>query len=186
MPLQEVLPKYRQVTQAYFSAVTALGMRLLRLLALALDLPAEHFDPMFSKPMLFLRPLHYAPRKSHPDQVRIGTCSSSAGSGSRLFSHFVMCPVVSCRCSNFTARAIGVHPDGTLLQGIFGAGAHSDYGMLTLLKTDQHPGLQIWSKGQFVDVPPRDGMFIVNLGDMLERWPYRPSSMVAVLLPCIP
>ena len=58
-----------------------------------------------------------------------------------------------------------------LLQGIFGAGAHSDYGMLTLLKTDQHPGLQIWSKGQFVDVPPRDGMFIVNLGDMLERWP---------------
>ncbi|CAK0779497.1 hypothetical protein CVIRNUC_004789 [Coccomyxa viridis] len=121
-PAQEVLPKYKQVTQAYFSAVTALGMRLLRLLALALELPAEHFDPMFSKPMLFLRPLHYAPRKSHPDQ------------------------------------------------GIFGAGAHSDYGMLTLLKTDQHPGLQIWSKGQFVDVPPRDGMFIVNLGDMLERW----------------
>ena len=69
-----------------------------------------------------------------------------------------------------------------LLQGIFGAGAHSDYGMLTLLKTDQHPGLQIWSKGHFVDVPPRDGMFIVNLGDMLERWPYRPPTW----LQCFP
>ncbi len=54
-------------------------------------------------------------------------------------------------------------------QGIFGAGAHSDYGMLTLLKTDEHPGLQIWSGGKFVDVPPRPGTFIVNLGDMLER-----------------
>ena len=41
--------------------------------------------------------------------------------------------------------------------------------MLTLLKTDEHPGLQIWSGGRFVDVPPRPGTFIVNLGDMLER-----------------
>jgi isopenicillin N synthase-like dioxygenase len=41
--------------------------------------------------------------------------------------------------------------------------------MLTLLKTDDHPGLQIWSGGSFVDVPPKHGTFIVNLGDMLER-----------------
>lgn len=27
--------------------------------------------------------------------------------------------------------------------GVFGAGAHSDYGMLTLLKTDDVPGLQV-------------------------------------------
>ena len=49
--------------------MTALGMRLLRLLALALDLPPEHFHPMFSRPMLFLRPLHYIPRKSQPEQA---------------------------------------------------------------------------------------------------------------------
>ena len=41
--------------------------------------------------------------------------------------------------------------------------------MLTLLKTDEQPGLQIWLDGRFVDVPPRSGTFIVNLGDMLER-----------------
>ena len=57
------------MTEAYFGAVRALGMRLIRLLALALDLPPEHFAPMFSKPMLYLRPLHYAPRKSDPKQV---------------------------------------------------------------------------------------------------------------------
>lgn len=67
--MQNVLPDYRSVTTAYFNAVTALGMRLLRLLALALDLPPEHFHPMFSRPMLFLRPLHYARRTSQPDQV---------------------------------------------------------------------------------------------------------------------
>lgn len=97
MRLQEVLPEYKQVTQAYFSAVTALGMHLLRLLALALDLPAEHFDPMFGKPMLFLRPLHYAPRTSHPDQVRVGSRSSSACAGSRLFSHVLVCSLFQHR-----------------------------------------------------------------------------------------
>ena len=66
---QELLPEFRRVTEAYFGAVTALGMRLLRLLALALDLPPEHFHPMFSKPMLFLRPLHYIARKSQPEQA---------------------------------------------------------------------------------------------------------------------
>ena len=55
------------------------------------------------------------------------------------------------------------------MQGVFGAGAHSDYGMLTLLRTDQKPGLQILSQGQFMDVAPKQGTFIVNLGDLLER-----------------
>ena len=71
MMTQDVLPDYRSVTTAYFSAVTALGMRLLRLLALALDLLPEHFHPAFTRPMLFLRPLHYALRRSQPDQAHI-------------------------------------------------------------------------------------------------------------------
>jgi len=55
--------------------------------------------------------------------------------------------------------------------GIYGCGAHSDYGMITLLLTDDHPGLQIFTKEQrWVDVSPKRGAFIVNLGDMLERW----------------
>jgi isopenicillin N synthase-like dioxygenase len=49
---------------------------------------------------------------------------------------------------------------------------HSDYGMITLLLTDENPGLQIQLKdsGDWVDVPFRKNAFIVNLGDMLERW----------------
>jgi isopenicillin N synthase-like dioxygenase len=59
--------------------------------------------------------------------------------------------------------------------GIYGTGAHSDYGLITLLATDDVPGLQICRDKTAVpqvweDVPPMKGAYIVNLGDMLERW----------------
>ncbi|WJX28009.1 hypothetical protein P8452_16777 [Trifolium repens] len=57
----------------------------------------------------------------------------------------------------------------------YAAGAHTDYGLITLLATDDVPGLQI-CKNKYAkpriweDMPPLKGAFIVNLGDMLERW----------------
>lgn len=54
--------------------------------------------------------------------------------------------------------------------GVFGAGAHTDYGLITLLSTDENPGLQIFLQGEWIDVPPRADAFIVNIGDMGERW----------------
>ena len=55
--------------QAYWDAVERLGMQLIALLAEALGLDVEAFLKLFDKPMLFLRPLHYSPVKSVPDQV---------------------------------------------------------------------------------------------------------------------
>ncbi|KAG6385713.1 hypothetical protein SASPL_154591 [Salvia splendens] len=60
-------------------------------------------------------------------------------------------------------------------KGIYGAGAHSDFGLITLLATDDNYGLQICkdkdAKPQIWEyVPPLKGAFIVNIGDMLERW----------------
>ncbi|XP_049405145.1 2-oxoglutarate-Fe(II) type oxidoreductase hxnY-like isoform X3 [Solanum stenotomum] len=71
-----------------------------------------------------------------------------------------------------------LHYEGKLSDpsnGIFGAGAHSDYGLITLLATDDVSGLQICkdkdAEPQIWEyVPPLRGAFIVNLGDMLERW----------------
>ena len=52
------------------------------------------------------------------------------------------------------------------------AGAHSDYGSLTILKTEDAPGgLQVQGRdGTWLDVPHRPGCFVVNIGDMLARW----------------
>jgi isopenicillin N synthase-like dioxygenase len=52
-----------------------------------------------------------------------------------------------------------------------GAGAHTDYGSLTLLMTDGVPGLQVKPRGgDWIDVPHIDGAFVVNIGDCLMRW----------------
>ncbi|XP_068635672.1 2-oxoglutarate-dependent dioxygenase citB-like isoform X2 [Aristolochia californica] len=57
----------------------------------------------------------------------------------------------------------------------YGASAHSDYGMITLLVSDGVPGLQICREKDKIprvweDVPHVNGAFIVNIGDLLERW----------------
>lgn len=51
----------------------------------------------------------------------------------------------------------------------WGVGEHTDYGLITLLAQDHHGGLQVRSRGQWVDVPADPYVFVVNIGDMLER-----------------
>ena len=56
--------------------------------------------------------------------------------------------------------------------GEIGAGAHTDYGSITLLMTDGTPGLQVKPRDQddWIDVPHVDGAYVVNIGDLLMRW----------------
>ena len=70
MPAQELLPEFRPVMSAYYDALTVLGMRLMRLLALTLNLPGEFFTDRFQQPLASLRPIHYSGRISQPNDVR--------------------------------------------------------------------------------------------------------------------
>ena len=51
------------------------------------------------------------------------------------------------------------------------AGAHTDYGSLTiLLPQPGSSGLQIQHNGTWYDVPAPKGAFVINIGDLMARW----------------
>lgn len=63
------------------------------------------------------------------------------------------------------------YPPATGADGEIGAGAHSDYGSITLLLTDGEPGLQVRPRdGDWTEVPYVEDAFVVNIGDCLMRW----------------
>lgn len=63
------------------------------------------------------------------------------------------------------------YPPATGAPGEIGAGAHTDYGAITLLMTDGEPGLQVRPRGgNWIDVPHVPGAYVVNIGDCLMRW----------------
>jgi isopenicillin N synthase-like dioxygenase len=61
-------------------------------------------------------------------------------------------------------------PDGPADE--FGSNPHTDYGFLTLLAQDASGGLQVRSPDgeTWLDVPPLEGAFVLNVGDVGARW----------------
>jgi isopenicillin N synthase-like dioxygenase len=63
-------------------------------------------------------------------------------------------------------------PEVPPVPGQLRAGAHSDYGSLTILSTEDRPGgLQVFNAaGEWIDVPIIGGTFVINIGDLMARW----------------
>lgn len=52
-----------------------------------------------------------------------------------------------------------------------GAGAHTDYGCVTLLLQDHIGGLQVKNRNEeWVDATPIKDALVVNIGDLMQRW----------------
>lgn len=61
------------------------------------------------------------------------------------------------------------YPGTTAPEPQQGVGAHKDAGVLTLLWVEPgRGGLQVEKAGTWVDAPPVEGAFVVNIGEMLE------------------
>ncbi len=63
-----------------------------------------------------------------------------------------------------------IHYPPVQAAGAMGIGPHTDYEPFTILWQDA-PGLQVQNRhGQWIEAPPLPGTFVVNIGDMLQRW----------------
>ena len=71
-PDEAVAPGFRAAVQAYDTAVRALSLRLMRLIALGLGLRADHFERFMRDPMPVLRLLHYPPQPAAAEPGQIG------------------------------------------------------------------------------------------------------------------
>ncbi len=109
---------------AYFRAMEKLAADLMRIFALALNLPENFFDDKIDKHISMFRALQYPNQPDAPEK------------------------------------------------GQLRAGAHSDYGSLTILRQENAPGgLQVQTKeGEWVDVAAIPGTFVVNIGDLMMQW----------------
>jgi isopenicillin N synthase-like dioxygenase len=116
------LPGFREQMLCYHAAMTALGDRLLTLIALSLELPEDWFKPSYDTPLATLRLIRYPPQPSAAEFNQIG------------------------------------------------AGAHTDWGDVTLLAQDMTGGLEVQNaSGQWIEAAPVPGTFVINIGDLMAR-----------------
>ena len=72
-----------------------------------------------------------------------------------------------------TTRILHYPPwNGDIQENQMRGGEHTDYGTITVLFTDENPGLQIKPRGtnEWIDAPYIPNTCIVNVGDLLQRW----------------
>ena len=107
--------------------------------------------------------LAYMAEMARVGQAVLGGMALALGLGRRWFAdHLTGDPTVLFRIFRYPpAAADPASP--------WGVGEHTDYGLLTLLAEDDRGGLQVKAPGGWVDVPPRSGSLVCNVGDMLER-----------------
>jgi isopenicillin N synthase-like dioxygenase len=92
--------------------------------------------------------------------------ATALGQPSSYFRHFIGEHTSALRLLDYP------HTSVPALPGQLRAGAHTDYGTLTVLRQEQKPGgLEVRSlDGRWLPVDAIDGAFVVNVGDCLARW----------------
>ena len=83
------------------------------------------------------------------------------------FQPYIDRSTITMRVNHYERRASDAAPSA----GQMRMGAHTDYGIVTVLLADAVPGLQIVGPdGAWHDVVAEPGALLVNLGDLTARW----------------
>ncbi|WP_432695911.1 isopenicillin N synthase family dioxygenase [Marinobacterium sp. YM272] len=91
--------------------------------------------------------------------------SLDLGVDEHFFDRHLARPLATLRMLRYPAS------DDAVTRDDGGAGAHTDYGNITILATDGVAGLEVANReGQWVQAPSVDGAFVCNIGDCLMRW----------------
>ncbi|GAA3717165.1 isopenicillin N synthase family dioxygenase [Gordonia hankookensis] len=100
-------------------------------------------------------------------RVLLTACTDALGLDPGHFDAMVDHSIDALKMNNYTLPEGDIELAGELT----GMGAHTDFGILTVLWADQVPGLQVLDhSGTWHDVQPADGALLVNLGDAMARW----------------
>jgi len=105
-----------------------------------------------------------------------GACTALAERIMRLLAHSLALPDdffdATMREPMITLRLVRYPPQASDAGAdVFGAGAHTDWGAVTILAQDDLGGLEVQTaEGEWRPAPPIPDSFVVNLGDMIPRW----------------
>jgi isopenicillin N synthase-like dioxygenase len=139
----------------------------------ALDLPADDPDYLAGNPMLgpntwpelpgFAEAVtDYYDAVLEVGRLLLGAFADALGEDPDVFSRHATKTPSQLRLVHYP-----YNPDAR--DGL-GIGAHTDYECFTLLKPTA-PGLEVLNgAGEWIDVPPVPGTYVVNIGDLLELW----------------
>jgi isopenicillin N synthase-like dioxygenase len=143
---------------------------------MGLHLPVDHPEVMAGKPLRgpnrhpdlpgwqSLMEQHYKDMQALA-QTLLRAMTLALGIERDFFDQRFAAPVSVLRMIHYPPRATASCVEQQ------GAGAHTDYGCVTLLYQDAAGGLQVRDvRGQWIDAPPIAGTFVVNIGDMMARW----------------
>ena len=106
----------------------------------------------------------YAAAMTHLGQNLMGLALDAIGATDRSILEAFEPPTLWLRLLHYPPHPPQAPDD------LYGSAPHKDFGCLTLLAQDDVGGLQVQTPaGQWVDAPPMEDAFIVNVGDMLHR-----------------
>jgi isopenicillin N synthase-like dioxygenase len=134
---------FQDVCMEYLDKVNFLAVEVLRAVALALDGDDSFIEEFTTNPICYYKFNHYP----KPETTDIGQKGISIQNA-------------------WQQR----NSSGKLTQA--GHGEHKDFGFATLLLQDENPGLEVWEESQqeWIQVPVTEGAFVVNFGNLLQRW----------------